>query len=69
MCLWTSYKKKICKKFFFASFISYVLVRGADLRTRIRIRTKMSRIPNTAWYATCQPNDENDLRTYLPLMG
>jgi hypothetical protein len=43
MCLRVNYKKKICRKFFFASLKS--LKKGVNLR--IRIRTKMSWIPNT----------------------
>jgi hypothetical protein len=51
MCLWASYKKE--KKIFFVASLKSMkkesdpdrLVRGAD--PGIRIRTKMSRIPNT----------------------
>ncbi len=43
MCLRVSYKKKIFKKYFFASLKS--LKKGVG--PRIRIRTKMIRIPNT----------------------
>ncbi len=53
MCLWVSYKKKNGIKIFVFCILknhlrkeSDPLVRGTD--PRIRIRTKMSRIPNTA---------------------
>jgi hypothetical protein len=62
MCLWVSYRKKYEKNIFFASLKSLKkgvrsgvgspdpdrLVRGSDPGIRIRIRTKMSQIPNTA---------------------
>jgi hypothetical protein len=52
MYLWVSYKKKICKKnYFFTSFKSSKKGVGDPLaigtEPGIRIRTKMSRIPNT----------------------
>jgi hypothetical protein len=59
MCLWVTYKKKnVGKNIFFAFLKSELefdpdsdpdpLISGTDPRIRIRIRTKMSRIPNTA---------------------
>jgi hypothetical protein len=52
MCLRVSYKKKICRKFFFCILKS--LKKGVEFisqrngsKDRIRIRTKMSWIPNT----------------------
>ncbi len=56
MCLLVSYKKKYEKKYFFLHWRKKSdpeldpdpLVRGKD--PRIRIRTKMSRIPNTGFF-------------------
>jgi hypothetical protein len=51
MCLRESYTKKIWKNIFFASLKLLSdpdpVIRGTD--PRIRIRTKMSRIPNTGF--------------------
>jgi hypothetical protein len=41
MCLWLSHKKKIWKKIFCG------ILKVTEERSRIRIRTKKSRIPNT----------------------
>jgi hypothetical protein len=54
MCLWVIYKKncfaslKSLKKGLRSGVGSGSVVRGAELR--IQTRTKLSRIPNTAWY-------------------
>jgi hypothetical protein len=57
MCLWVSYCKKYEKIFFFASFKSLKKCVGSELdpdqldeiQVWIRIRTKMSRIPQHCW--------------------
>jgi hypothetical protein len=61
MYLWVSFKKEICRKIFFyilkviaerSRIRSWIriraLARGMDPGIRIRIRTKISQIPNTA---------------------
>jgi hypothetical protein len=46
MCLWASYKKKNMKKIFFFGILKIISERN-QIRSWIRIRTKMSRFPNT----------------------
>jgi hypothetical protein len=53
MCLRVSYKKKICEIFFSTIKVteerSQIRIRYSEVRIRgVRIRTNMSRIPNTA---------------------